>query len=77
MRIVCIEAISIYYRCMTQEHKENDRRQWIVDARAGVIEEHQRLEQNGPSLNRYRRTWLYENRSAYAAQTEQNTVEDN
>lgn len=48
----------------------NDREQWISGAILGVDEEHRRLDQNRPSLERYRQTWLDENRAAFNAQAE-------
>ncbi|GAA6162196.1 hypothetical protein NBRC116589_43700 [Ruegeria sp. HU-ET01832] len=48
----------------------NNREKWVSKAKQGVEEERRRLERDGPSLERYRQTWLDENRAAFAAQAE-------
>ncbi|CUH45109.1 hypothetical protein [Ruegeria atlantica] len=48
----------------------NNQKEWISAAGIGVEEERRRLNENGPSLGRYRKAWLDEKRFAFAAQME-------
>ncbi|WP_281995184.1 hypothetical protein [Ruegeria faecimaris] len=48
----------------------SNQNEWASEARDGVQEEQRRLNENGPSLERYRKARFNENRLAFVAQAE-------